>query len=296
MTILQISLGEGLSRKSLARVFVAAVTEHPEWLKAGLAITSIFDSFSGLLWNGGRVRREKMPSAVEMFERVHFFNSRNIGVYFTFTNCLLTKRHIENELCNAVLKTFEDPLNGIIINSELLEAHIRKVCPQYKMIFSLTKVEYDKRKLLAAADKYDLVVVPPEYNHDLEFLRTLPPQKAELLLNEDCFPFCPDRRVHYALISRDILTDTGADDHAVFCHEKHKPRSMHLSFAELQDIAAATGIDKVKYNFFNRLSVDDIAAAGQELVSDFIRPEYAAQFQEYIQSGFSQQDRRQLYE
>jgi hypothetical protein len=152
------------------------------------------------------------------------------------------------------------------------------------MIFSLTNVEYELTKLLSATEKYDLVVIPPEYNHNIKLLQKFPPQKAVIYINDDCFPFCPDRRAHYALISRDILTGIGDDNYPIFCHRKQKPQSMALSFVEMQDLAAVTGITNVKYNLFNRLTIEQPDAAIEQLARDFVMEKKHEMFQEFMRS------------
>jgi hypothetical protein len=241
---LQISLGGGLS-DDLARLLVLVAETFPEWFREELKITSVFDCFPGLIWGGGRPLFGSV-SLDEAVDRVGFFNQRGIGVYFTFTNSLLTAEHLEDEPGNKVLQMFENPLNGIVVNSELLEKHIRRTCPLYKIIFSITKVEYDKNKLLDATSNYDLVVIPPEYNHDREFLRTLPSEKIELSFMESCQPFCPDRLNHYVYSSKVILGLIPFERRYFAKRRCRLTGEMELDLPEMFSLAKELGIRKFK--------------------------------------------------
>jgi hypothetical protein len=275
---LQVSLGGGLYQHEAIRDFILCIENNPPWFLQGLHIESVFDSFSALLWNGGRKRPlDDQVTMANMVERVEFFNSRKLGVNFTFTNSQLSSEHIKDRLCNEVLRRFENPLNGIIINSDILEKHIRQTCPQYKIIFSLTKVEYDKNKLLKATTDYDLVVIPPEYNRDIDFLQQLPPEKIVLCINEMCFPFCPDRKSHYDKTAKEILLGQKIVSRPIFCHNKKKYGEMCLSIPEMRQIAIKTGINRVKF-LFARSGVDDLFLAYEGIAAVFVKPEFCSDF------------------
>jgi hypothetical protein len=248
LPIMNITLGGGLGCVvEKVRSIIQIREEHPEWFYDNIKIISIFDCFPGMIWNGGRPVFGGV-SLDEAMERVNFFNQRGIGVNFTFTNCFLKQEHLEDPLCNQVLKMFENPMNGIIINSALLEAHIRKTCPQYKMISSVTKYIYDKEKLMAETTKYDIVVIPPEYNHDWDFLSSLPAKKVELSYAESCQPYCPNRLKHWQYTSQAIIDNTPSEQANHFpgkCNNKSK--EMELSIVDMINLVLGFGINNFKY-------------------------------------------------
>jgi GT2 family glycosyltransferase len=279
------SLGGGLSQNYIC-AFVLAGEKYPEWFNPGLEITSIFDCFPGLIWNGGRVVDGSM-SLDEAIERVNFFNQRSIGVNFTFTNSLLTEEHIQDALCNKILKMFETSLNSVIVNSPLLEAHIRQTCPQYKIISSVSKCIYDKEKLIADTKKYDLVVIPPEYNFDLDFLRALPPDKVEIILNETCPPHCPEREAHYNFTDKLILgqiPQKGRSWGSFVPCKKRDPTMQQfreMMILELSDVWAIFQQTKIK-NFKFIARGENLSCVTQRLTKYFVRQEYQNAFGDYM--------------
>jgi hypothetical protein len=244
---INISFGGGLGCMSKkVQAIIQVREEHPEWFYDNIRITSIFDCFPGMIWNGGRPVFGNVSMA-EAEERVNFFNQRGIGVNFTFTNCFLKPEHLANPICNQVLKMFENPMNSIIVNSPLLEAHIRKTCPQYKIISSVSKYIYDKEKLRAETAKYDMVVIPPEYNHDWDFLSSLPPEKVELSIAESCQAYCPNRLKHWQYTSK-VIIDNSPEEQAIGfpfkCNIKN--REMELTILDMISLALAFGINNFK--------------------------------------------------
>jgi GT2 family glycosyltransferase len=286
---LKFSLGGGLSGNYSIQAFILGREEHPEWFYPEIEIKSVFDSFPGLVWNGGRFVEGSLTMD-EAIAKVDFFNSRNIGVNFTFTNCLLTEEHICDSLCNDVLKNFANPLNGVIVYDPRLEAHIRATCPQYKIISSVSKCIYDQReKLIADTEKYDLVVIPPEFNRDLGFLRLFPPEKVELLVNEGCPPYCQERMPHYIATSQMILGLRALEDNPYNPCKKvgRKPPAgkMVLTIAELFEILAATGISHMKFNNRGNPSVE---RSLQEITKYFVFPQHSLAFSFFLQDKIRQ--------
>jgi collagenase-like PrtC family protease len=183
-----------------------SIEEKPEWFYPGIRITSVFDNSPGMIWNGGRVLTGNQLSLSEMKTAVDFYNERKIGVYFTFSNSMLTKEHLEDKFGNQILAAFENPVNGAIVCSELLKEYIHQNYPKYSVTLSVTRCCLEKNKLLELLPLYDMLVIPPEYNHNFNFLQQIPePQKVELLLNEHCMPYCPRKSRHFELLSKIIL-------------------------------------------------------------------------------------------
>jgi glycosyltransferase involved in cell wall biosynthesis len=291
--VLFFSLGGDLSENYI-RAFILAREKYPEWFRLGLEITSVYGSFPGLIWNGGRVVNGQPLSWEAAASRVSFFNRRNIGVNFTFTNCLLTAEHIQDKIGNEVLKRFESSLNAVIVNSPLLEEHVRRNYPHYKIISSVTKCIYDKEKLIADTEKYDLVVIPPEFNLDLDFLRILPPDKVELLLNEGCPPYCAERRAHYICTSKICLGQISYEDKICSrynpCQKvRIKPPggTMVFSLNKAFYVFAKTGIKNFK---FNSRGNPDLCRVTQELTKYFVRPECRIFFGDYLRDNAADQE------
>jgi hypothetical protein len=252
------SFGGGLSTNvRLLRSFLAAQAAYPEWFNPALAITSVFDSILGLVWNGGRPDMGEAVSFAELKQRVAFFNELNIGVYFTFSNLLLSEKHLTDKDCNQVLAAFANPLNGCIVGSDLLVKHIRQNYPQYRLVLSVSKTtepQFDEVALLKAASEYDLVVFPARFNREIDFLKRFPAEKIELLADEVCPLNCPHTQKHYLAISQYILdayeSKQTPDRQKYFLScvwPEHKQRQYVLSLTEILAISAATGITHFKF-------------------------------------------------
>lgn len=213
---------------------------RPEVFKTNAHISAIFDSPSGVIWNGGRgVGLEQRWSRAELTAAKRFMEQNDIPVRFTFTNCLIEEKHLYDTYCNMILEIFANGKNEIIVNSELLESYIReKYGDQYKYVSSTTKRLIKKEDELDEFEKdYYQICIDYDYNNDLGFLKKIKnPQNAELLINAVCKPNCPLRKLHYESISRSQLNYTME---SFSCTDQGKP------FWAVQQEDNFIGIDKI---------------------------------------------------
>jgi hypothetical protein len=217
---------------------------------------------------------------------VNFYNGQGIGVNFTFSNTLLSEKHLKNKLGNQALKKFDKPFNGIIVASDLFRDYIRRQKYAYQLIRSMTKVIYDRNKLLSEIPDYDLVVISPEFNRDIVFLKNIPADKAEILINGDCVPFCPYKQQHYDLMAKDNLNTVSTLKPVWnFCqnvHRNDKPRfgTLNLSSKEVRQIFQKTGISHFKVSLRGKSLSDRI----YYLTEFFIKTRYQAEFSHYMRN------------
>jgi len=164
---------------------------------------AVFDAPPGCRWEGGRPFVEATDSDKKLSLIITCYNSQRFGFNFVFSNSLLGKEHLKDKRGNYFLERHHNPLNGVIVSSEILADHIRKNFPQYTLIYSLT---HGRNKVTdldfyrAAQEKYDIVVLVPDLNNELDFIRKLEPSKLEILINETCFFGCRYRQLHYRTI------------------------------------------------------------------------------------------------
>ena len=88
-------------------------------------ITSCYDSFP-CIWNGGRIKFGDF-SDDEVRNTVLLYNSRGISLRYTFTNCLLEEKHLDDKNGNTILditRKYQLIPNGVNINSPLLMKYI----------------------------------------------------------------------------------------------------------------------------------------------------------------------------
>lgn len=183
----------------LNQVFLNMMKDYPECFREGYRIGSVYGTFPGAIWNGGRAVMGSL-SRQGMEEILKIYNNRGIPVRYTWTNALLEEKDLEDPYCNLIMELSDNGLNQVLVNTSSLEAYVRKRYPDYKLISSTTKRITGVEKLLAELEKdYFLVVLDYDLNHDREVLEAIGSQagRVEILVNEVCFPGCPRRAEHY---------------------------------------------------------------------------------------------------
>ncbi len=188
---------------SLNLILDSYMKEHPERFRDGVKIASVFGSFPGAVWNGGR----NVPGNYDpkMNERImKEFNSRGIPLRFTFTNPLVNEKHLTDKPCNEILKMAENGMNEVIVMSPVLEQYIRENYPGYKLTSSTCKQIRDMDDLNRELEKdYNLVVLDYNWNNrfdDIELIKEK--SRCEILVNACCQPACKRRGDHYREIGK----------------------------------------------------------------------------------------------
>lgn len=176
---------------------------NPEYFRDGVEIASVYGCFPPSIWNGGRningFADDRMITMV-----LNEFNSRGIPCRFTFTNPLLKEEHMSDAFCNKVVKMADNGLNEAIVNTQVMEDHMRKNYPGYKLTSSTCKQIRDFDKLIEELEKdYSLVVLDYNWNNDFESLEKIPEKyrkRIEILVCPYCFPNCKRRGEHYTFL------------------------------------------------------------------------------------------------
>lgn len=198
--------------------------QYPDKFREGYKIGSVYGTFPGAIWNGGRsvmgtVRKEDMEKIIKSY------NDRGIPARYTWTNSLLEDKHVYDTYCNVAMKVADNGMNQVLVNRDCLEEYLRKEYPGFKVISSTTKRMLDLEGLKEELEKdYYLVVLDYDLNHDEAVLEGLQPyaDKIEILVNEICYPNCPMRAAHYRDESRlQLEYDTRTD---FKCPNKSTPR------------------------------------------------------------------------
>jgi collagenase-like PrtC family protease len=189
-------------------------------LKHNFVISSVYGTFPNVIWNGGRTLVQYYSNITderEWYKRMNYlwydpqgmeslirsYNDRGIGVRYTYSNMLITKKHLNDKRANLTLELAHNSLNAVITGNPLVEEYVRKHYPNFKIISSATSqknlsVPFLKKRI----GEVDLLVLPPEYNDKYELIDRLGVDKLEILINERCAPYCPNRRAHYEAISK----------------------------------------------------------------------------------------------
>ncbi len=188
---------------SLNLMLIDFMKKHPEYFRDGVRIASVFGAFPGSLWNGGRNVPGEFNAA--MTKRIlEDYNSRGVPLRFTFTNPMLTEKHLEDKPCNEIMKMADNGLNEVIVMSPVLEQYIRENYPSYKITSSTCKQIRDMDGVNEELDKkYSLVVLDYNWNNKLDMLEQIKDKsRCEVLVNACCQPNCQRRGQHYSEIGK----------------------------------------------------------------------------------------------
>ena len=127
-------------------------------------------------------------------------NSAGIGIRIPMSNHNVDRK--EYRLNLWLLRKYHEPGNSIICTNDDLARWIREDFPDYRIDASVIKNLKTHRKIEAAMDLYDSVVLPMPVNEDLEFLKEIRNKdKITLFANTGCALTCPSR-ICYPSISK----------------------------------------------------------------------------------------------
>ena len=199
----------------LYRVFLPLFYEHRDYFYEWCDIGSIYGAPENCIWGGGRIEEgTQNPEDVLALLKEYGISGR-----LTFSNSLLSGKHLSDSRCNAICRMFEEsdgPENGVIIHSELLLDYLRRTYPGLYFVSSTTKVLTEFPELLKELNREEFRYVVPDFrlNKKLKERNTLSSaekDKVEFLCNECCWFGCKDRKVCYESVSRLNLGERGEE-------------------------------------------------------------------------------------
>lgn len=183
----------------LNQVVINLMKDYPQMFRDGYVIGSVYGTFPGAIWNGGRAVFG-ITGKNDMQSILQAYNSKGVPVRFTWTNSLLEEKHVYDTYCNLIMQLADNGMNQVLVNTLVLEKYIRKNYPNFKLISSTTKRITDLGKFQdELAKDYFLVVLDYDLNHNEEVLKAIEDEagRVEILVNEVCFPGCTKRQEHY---------------------------------------------------------------------------------------------------
>ena len=199
----------------LYRVFLPLFYEHRDYFYEWCDIGSIYGAPENCIWGGGRIEEgTQNPEDVLALLKEYGISGR-----LTFSNSLLSGKHLSDSRCNAICRMFEEsdgPENGVIVHSELLLDYLRRTYPGLYFVSSTTKVLTEFPELLRELDREEFRYVVPDFrlNKKLKERNTLSSaekDKVEFLCNECCWFGCKDRKVCYESVSLLNLGERGEE-------------------------------------------------------------------------------------
>lgn len=183
----------------LNHYMIDMMERNPEYFHDGYEIGSVYGTFPGAIWNGGRTVFG-IAGKNDIVSILSSYKKKEIPVRFTWTNSLIEEKHVYDTYCNLIMELADNGINQVLVNSPILEKYIRETYPNYPVISSTTKRITDLATVQSELEKnYYLVVLDYDLNHDENVLEALKPSadRIEILVNEVCYPGCPKREEHY---------------------------------------------------------------------------------------------------
>lgn len=183
----------------LNQIIINLLNDYPDKFNDGYRIGSVYGTFPGAIWNGGRAVFG-ISSSEDMKKIIDTYNNLNVPVRFTWTNSILEEKHVNDTYCNMIMDIANNGKNQVLVNREVLEEYLRKNYPDFKYISSTTKRIKDLETFKSELEKgYFMCVLDYDLNHNEEVLKALEPEasRVEILVDEICFSNCPKRTEHY---------------------------------------------------------------------------------------------------
>lgn len=199
----------------LYRVFLPLFYEHRDYFYEWCDIGSVYGAPENCIWGGGRIEEgTQNPKDVLALLKEYGISGR-----LTFSNSLLSGKHLSDSRCNAICRMFEEsdgPENGVIVHSELLLDYLRRTYPGLYFVSSTTKVLTEFPELLKELNREEFRYVVPDFRLNKEFkewntLSSAEKDKVEFLCNECCSFGCKDRKACYESVSRLNLGERGEE-------------------------------------------------------------------------------------
>ena len=181
------------------QIIINLMKEHPDKFREGYCVGSVYGTFPGAIWNGGRFVYG-VSAKHDMEQMIQTYNRFGVPVRFTWTNSLLEEKHVHDTYCNMIMDIANNGKNQVLVNTKVLEDYLMEKYPNFKYISSTTKrittLEGMQKEL---ENGYFMVVLDYDLNHNEEVLKALEPEagRVEILVDEICYPNCPKRTAHY---------------------------------------------------------------------------------------------------
>ena len=187
----------------LNQMIIKLMKEYPDKFHDGYEIGSVYGTFPGAIWNGGRLVYG-VTTRFNMEKIIRTYNDFGVPVRFTWTNSLLEEKHLHDTYCNLIMELADNGMNQVLVNREVLESYLRSAYPGFRFISSTTKRITNLDELRKEVEKnYALIVLDYDFNYDRNILDAIKDHasKIELIVDDTCVPNCPKRKQHYDFLS-----------------------------------------------------------------------------------------------
>ncbi len=175
----------------------------------------IYDCLDTHPSNGGlnvHNRTNHSPEAIDdmQMRAITRLHAKKVSFDQLITNYFYYPKDIDKRLTRRLDILNDQDIQGVTVSRVDMAEYIRAKYPNLLIRWSVTAVYRDApkdivsytRKVLKIADR---IVLPPEYNDQLQQLKRLPASQIELMAADRCGVGCPFRKQHYTLSSREQI-------------------------------------------------------------------------------------------
>lgn len=252
---------------ALNHVLFDTMKKFPEMFGDNYKIGSVYGTFPGAIWNGGRFIVDGFTKKGDVEGVIKSYNALGIPVRFTWTNVLLEEKHMYDSYCNMIMKVGDNGMNQVLVNGDVIEEYVRTNYPGYKILSSTTKRILSVDRLIDELNKdYFLVVLDYDFNHNDKVLEKIQPyaDKIEILANETCQPNCPMRVNHYKEISKCTLEFDNNPKLKTICTDRNKEARTFQSCMKRPAFMSTSDIEEYSKKGFRNFKI-----VGRGLGNDF---------------------------
>jgi len=117
----------------IIRKFINLQENSPELFYEDRIIKGVYGSFPSLIWS---LDRDIVSCGKNMILNIiDFYRNNNINIEYFFINPIISYDLLQDEDCNYVLSMIDSTFDSVILNSKLLELHIKNynkdICIKY---------------------------------------------------------------------------------------------------------------------------------------------------------------------
>ena len=243
------------------------IKDMPELFYDDFIIGNFYGNSGTCIWNGGRSLPEHWTLS-SFQEGLLDYKSFGVSYNLTCTNLLLSNSNFYDVYANKLVSILYDCLKYdacITLSNTELKDYIENT-------FGIKNFTYSVQCNISNKDDIDNIsktaniVLPIEFNQDLDFLKSLDnPENIVLIGNESCIKNCPFKKDHYMNFSKFNMYETF--EYKAYCANTILPSAKHLGESHItrdcmKYYSDCFGINNFKLigrmnsliNFFNELA------------------------------------------
>ena len=111
--------------RDLNYTVIGLMREFPNSFNENYKVGSVYGTFPGAIWNGGRTVLGFCPKN-EIERTIKMYGSVHVPMRFTWTNPLIEEKHLNDTFCNLIMRLADNGENQVLVNTEILENYLRK--------------------------------------------------------------------------------------------------------------------------------------------------------------------------